>query len=132
MMNFISRDQVIQFLKGLPAENLPNVLLDVQKEKVKCLKLIRDIDQFLLTGKLIHRSIGQNIPKSMIFDTFGAEADNGSGHDIKNTQTMAVMPNSSLATPHRANPELPYLSNPKLARFKPTILGDLVSENKVG
>jgi hypothetical protein len=132
MMNFSSRDKVKEFLEGLPAEHLPNVLLDVQKEKVKCLKLIRDIDQFLLMGKLMCGSFGQNIPKSMVFDTLGAKADNGSGRDNKKTQTMAVMPNSSLATPHRANPELPYLSNPKLARFKPTILGDLVSENKVG
>jgi hypothetical protein len=132
MMNFSSRDQVKEYLEGLPAEDLANVLVDVQNEKVKCLKLIRDIDQFLLMGKFMYGSFGQNIPKSMVFETFGAKADNGSGRDIKKTQIMAVMPNSSLVTPQRANPELPYLSNPKLARLKPTTLEDLVPENKVG
>lgn len=144
MVNFTSRHQVQEYLKGLPAEDLGNVLVDVQKEKVKCLELIRGIDQFLLMGKFMYKSFGQNtpksmrqtfgqnIPKSMIFENFQAKADNGSASHVKKSQTIGVMPNSSLMNTQRASPELPYMSNPKQARFQPTTLEDLATENKVG
>ena len=96
MINLDSRENVKSYLQCMSLKDLGGVLTDVQKEKVKCIKLVKKIDQFLLMGKLMYQSFGQNIPKSMVFDTLGSKT-------LDSTSPPKLMRTESLATPSMNN-----------------------------